>query len=485
MAEKYKATLEGIDLEIQDISDSFKKAIAKHEFPFLDGAKLEDMGQKAHVLRFRCFFFEENYDMHEDVIQLLEIQDLLELHHPKHGIVKGAIETLDVHHNSELSRTAEIDIGFVEHLRGEVTLTTNLTDVGSILENTFIAAKVEQMKELANDVHGILGIDSLKVLNKTLDSDLSFIDQFTDIVGKPRMFLNQIDTMIGTAQGVLNTITNPIRSLLTTYDYLYNTGSNKIFNMAGYLMNVISNTMERYSLNHNSRKIAPTRFTESFIEDINFFKNDTLPQTADHEMKQAAIDVFKKHVQISMVQQVALDLGYMYEADENVRETQKTIERNKSFDASGRYQKPESIIPQTIKGTYSTSEELKVSTLMTVNDIERALVNVRTEIQISINGARENIVLPILPPAAISEGMESESKIVDKFKELARELFIHANEVKLEIEKIIRVEIENETPLHLICLMYNLDYNAADRIHAINDIKAPSFTKGNIGIYSG
>jgi len=494
MPEKYKATLEGIDLEIQDITDSFKKSIAKHDFPFLDGARLEDMGQTAHVIRFRCFFYEENYDMHEDVIQLLELQDLLELHHPKHGIIKGSIESLDIHHNSEFLKTAEVDIGFVEQLRGEVSLIENLTDIGPIIESTFINAKIEQMKELSTDVYGILGEDALEILNVELDPDLGFVDQFTSIVGKPRMFLNQIDSMIGTAKAALNTITNPIRSLLTTYDYLYNTGSHMLFNMSSYMMDVISDTVERYSLSHNSRKIAPVRFTESFIEDVKTFKDVTLPQTANHEMKQAAIDVFKKHVQIIMAQQAALDLGYIYAADEKVRQIQKRIEKNKSFDVLGRFQKPDTITPQVIGGTYdissaplgsATPEEYKVSSLITIDEIERALTNVRTEIQVSVEGARENIVLPVLPPSAVGEGISKiEPQIIEQMKELARQLFLHANEIKLEREKIMKVEVENESPLHLICLKYGLDYNAADRIHAINNIENPNFTKGNIGIYA-
>jgi len=48
--------LAGIRIQFETLDDTFEKAIAQYNYPFADGADLEDMGQKARVIKFRCHF---------------------------------------------------------------------------------------------------------------------------------------------------------------------------------------------------------------------------------------------------------------------------------------------------------------------------------------------------------------------------------------------------------------------------------------------
>ena len=169
-------------LEIENIEDSFEKSIAQYEFPYRDGALLEDMGQKAHKIRFRCYFYNENYDSHIELIKFLEGKDLIEIAHPQYGIIIGKIETLSVRHDDR-ERTAEIDITFIENLRGEIHPLTYV-DVESAAEEAFIEGQDEQMEEFKDDAEEELGAEADEVLEKELDPDKGILEQFTDEIGR-------------------------------------------------------------------------------------------------------------------------------------------------------------------------------------------------------------------------------------------------------------------------------------------------------------
>ena len=76
-----------IVLEMETLDDTFDKAIARYEYPFADGADLEDMGQKAHCVKVRCYFWDNaaqaTYDDHIRLIELLAPKGFLEFNHPK------------------------------------------------------------------------------------------------------------------------------------------------------------------------------------------------------------------------------------------------------------------------------------------------------------------------------------------------------------------------------------------------------------------
>ena len=100
-------------------------------------------------------------------------------------------------------------------------------------------------------------------------------------------------------------------------------------------------------------------------------------------------------------------------------------------------------------------------------------MNVR-EIETTLYVAREMILTAVV----LSRQNES-------LKKTARLLLQHVNIIKLERERIIRITLDNEMPLHLVCLKYGLPCQAAERILAINNISNPNFVSGSIDIYAG
>jgi len=422
MADKYKATLHGIPLEIQDINDEFSKAIAKYEFPYRDGALLEDMGQKARTIKFRCYFYEESYEWHKSVITLLDYQGEVELMHPKYGMVKGSIESVSIRHDDR-EQTAEIDINFVEKLIGLEPDAQAHIEIESAVEACFVTGQAEQMDEYCADVTGELGVEAGTILSKVLDPAQSVLSQFTAISLTARNYLKQVDTYIATCRATLSVITNPANSLISTIEYGVN--------LPGLVIGSIAQAVERYAILYESLKTAPVRFCGSL--------------RTSFALLEAASGPFEKNTKIACSQRLAIELGYIYKSDESYRSQLKRSEKLKSFDALGNY-----------VGSGSASA------IMTINEIEQTLAAARTDLQAAVN---------------VSRGLQS-------LKDMARDLLEHVNKIKIEREKILTVEEDISIPLHLLCLKHGLPYNYAERVHAINNIRHPNFTQGNVRIYA-
>ncbi len=420
--DKYEARLDHFNLELENIEDSFEKSIAKYEFPYRDGALLEDMGLKARQVKIRCYFFEETYETHKEFLEHLKKKELFELLHPKYGLLKGSVESVSVRHDDR-KRTAEIDITFVENLITAVEPQRHV-NVEYSTEEAFQRGQFELIEEFESDVKDDLGTEAMDILTKELDPLKTITEQFSGISIKARGYLKDVDSYVSGLTGTMKDITNPVDSVLSIINF-----PNTI---AGITIGSLARTLERFVVLHDSLKLSPTRFLSSLK---NSFKS-----------MESLSSRFSKHTRIASAQRRALETAYIYRDDETKRQQVRRMEGIKSFDALGNYVKPEPVEP-----------------IMTINEIESTLADVRTDIQSSVD----------------------ESRQIESLKDMAVNLLVHVNDIKLEREKIVDVEIDNTMPLHLVCLKYGLPYNYAERIRSINHIKNPNFTPaGEVRIYA-
>jgi hypothetical protein len=203
--------------------------------------------------------------------------------------------------------------------------------------------------------------------------------------------------------------------------------------LPGIVIGTIARTLERYVSLYDTLRTSPTRFLSSLKGSFTSLADD------------AEESGFSKYVTIASAQRRALETAYIFRDDEDSRDVVKRLESTPSFDALGNYVKP------------GSTEEI-----LTVDEIETILADVRTDIQEAVD---------------LSRNMTS-------LKSTAADLLFHVNEIKLERDKITTVTTQNTLPLHLLCLKYNLPYNYADRVNSINRIKNPSFTPaGEVKIY--
>lgn len=419
----YPAQLDGYNLEIETLDDTFEKSIVRHEFPKKDGALLEDMGQKARTVTIRCYFWDHGdhltYADHVDFINHLKSTQLSELIHPQYGRMDGMVERFAVRHDDR-DLTAEVDIAFVENLRGDLEDVV-YEDVEAVIEAAAGDAWNEQLAAFAADIKAKLGGEAVGILGKALLEGQSIYSQFQGFSQKAKSYIKQVDTLVTTLEADLTGIANPANSLVATIDFGVN--------LPGRVIGAVARCVERYIILNDSVKTAPARFLAN--------------------LDQARIDLesragFVKELQIGFAIQAAQVVATVYKDDETARRRVRKSEQSQSFDTLGNY-----------IGSATTE------TILTVTDLETSLAKIRTMIQQALDQDRS----------------------VDALKTMAASLLSHVNTIKLERDRIITVQLDNPMPLHLVCHRYGLDYHYAERINSINRIKNPNFTAGEVQIY--
>lgn len=395
---QYQAEIDGFLIECVTISDGLRKAIVKHEPLNRDGAFLEDMGLSARSISFRSYWLKNNYENHVAFLKSLESREISEFIHPIYGTIQGKVESANVIHDDGYD-SCEIDIVFIEHL----STLSELSYVPAVVDETesaFTEGQEEQIGEAEEDL-----------INQRLS------------------ILSQIESTIAVFEGTLVTVTNPANSIISTINY----GTS----LPGRLVEAVANMVERYALAYKTAVTAPAAFLSRL--------NSAYTQLMSSFSGSGNLDtILHKHISISCAQQYALQAAYVYDGDEEQRETQKTAEGLQTFDAEGHYHEPPAY-----------------QAVMNILEIEQTLAAVRIFIQGIIDQHRE----------------------IEALKKLSAALLSHVKRVKLNIENIIEVTVTGIIPLHILCLQYGQPYALAERIMAINNFKNPNYITGPVNIY--
>ncbi|MDA8428942.1 MAG: DNA circularization N-terminal domain-containing protein [Geobacteraceae bacterium] len=427
----YDAAIDGIPLEIETLDDAFEASIARHEFPYKDGALLENMGQKARTVTIRCYFWDDGshltYNDHIKLVNHLKDKALFKLTHPMYGTMQGMIERVGVRADDR-ELTAEVDITFVENMRQDLS-EVEYQDVETAADQAVIDAQDEQMDQFKADAQDGLGAEAPEINDQELDPGQGILEQFSGVSQKARAWLKEVDSAVATFEGALNEMTQPANSLIATINY----GTK----LPGRVIGSIAKMVDRYVALYNTVTTAPSRFLRNLRSAIN-----SLIVTSGFSSR------MKRRIRVAAAIQGAHAVAQYYAADEKQRQVLRRLEKQTTFDVQGRYLNPPIAEP-----------------VYTVNELEASLAESRDMIQ----------------EAIASDGGRS----IQSLKAIARVILDHVNNIKLEREKIITVRLDNPMPLHIICLRYGLDYHYAERLSAINSIPRPNFTDGAVRIYIG
>jgi prophage DNA circulation protein len=425
----YAAQLDNIWLEIETLDDQFESAISRHEFPFKDGALLENMGQKARTVAIRCYFWDDGkhqtYDDHVKLINHLKEKNLFELIHPMYGSMFGMIERVGVRADDR-QMTAEVDITFVENLREDIS-EFRYEDVVVAADQAVVDTQDEQMNQFEDELQDELGAEATAINNVELDPEQGILEQFSGISQKARAVVKQIDAAVAAFESTLNDVTQPVNSLIATVNY----GTK----LPGRVIGSIAKMVDRYVTLYKTVTGAPSRFMRNLRSAINNLIS-TLPLSSR----------MRKHLLVAVSTQGAHAVAQYYATDETQRQILRRLEKQSTFDVTGRYLNPPIAEP-----------------VYTVNELEASVLISREMLQEAID----------------SDGGRS----ISSLKVMARVLVDHISNIKLEREKIITIDLDNPMPLHLVCLRYGLDYHYAERLVAINSIPRPNFTGGSLQIY--
>ncbi|MCX5828765.1 MAG: DNA circularization N-terminal domain-containing protein [Deltaproteobacteria bacterium] len=435
----------GLSLEMETIEDTFEKAIAQYDYPYADGVDLEDMGQKAHKLRMRCYFYDnaeqKTYGYHILLLNDLASRDLIDLMHPKYGLLEGKIESFIVQHDDR-QRCAVVDIVFVEQMRATYEGGAPPLYVQAKVETAFSDGQKQQAAKLASDIKAALPPPDKSIIEKILDRSKALLAQVQEYSNKTRAFVGAVEGYIATSEAIVNQVMSPVNSLQATISYAEN--------LPGRILGSNAGIVERVALLYTSLKNFPTRFIkqldsafDDMLDSLTSF-NPTDPTPAK--------EIMATHLEIACAQRLALEAAQIYAADDDAF-------RGGSGEKSvGMVYANADQAAEESSGSISTSS----FQIMNIQELEETLAIVRNRIERAVAKARE----------------------MDSLKQMAEALLIQVNRVRLERERMMKVVLDNPMPLHLVCLKYGLPYTDAERLLKVNRIRNPNFTAGEVYVYA-
>ena len=314
-------TLNGYEIQMETIEDTFPKAIAQYEYPYADGADLEDMGQKAHTLKIRCYFWDdeeqETYGDHIELINSLKDKELIDFVHPKYGLMQVKIESIAVMHN-DLKRTAQLDISIIEQMQEDTEAEDNESVLASS-EQAYIDGQDQQQDKLSSDIKNKLPAQDAGVVSKILDPDTGLLAQVQEYTNKTRSFVGGVEGYISTAEAVVNQVVSPVNSLQATIIYAES--------LPGRILGSLSGAVEKVALLYTSLRDFPGIFL-SRLDDAFDDLQDTFKAFGNDP-------VMNDHLEIACAQRMALEAATIYAADEqaykdgdqimNIRQLEETL----------------------------------------------------------------------------------------------------------------------------------------------------------------
>lgn len=108
------ASFRGAPFEVLRTRDRGEHAVVEHEYPYRDGAEVEDMGRKARRISITAAVWGKDYETAlERLIKALDERGPAELVHPVFGPVKAQALPWDITHEAERPDYAEVALEFV------------------------------------------------------------------------------------------------------------------------------------------------------------------------------------------------------------------------------------------------------------------------------------------------------------------------------------------------------------------------------------
>lgn len=417
MAEEAReCTLGPWNLKLVSIGDEISHAIAETQYPYKNGADLEDMGVNAELLRFSCVLTNDDYKENYQSLRnwfLSYFATPIELIHPDHGTLNGYPQNVSFN-NDRRKRFAQFDFEF--KIAGIQPDIQDFTDPTEVCEEEAKAVNVEVQAALAEEMQRA-GVPDVP------GDDWSLLDYWGAMGDAARSFASGVSGALGRIQGVIETVKAPLDALNTTIDY--------VDSLSGSL----TGSLQRFcdSLTALGRKAGSSSGTSVLASIF----TERLASFIDTPVYASLATIAASTLACETARQISEDEVKMGESI--------AAESVVSDDAVG---KP--IAADTIEPFIMTPETL-----------ENSLAAVREFI---------NRVLPV-------------SKSPGRLKKMAATLTESILKLKMEYMTTRTVKVEYETPLHKILLDNGLNYKAAERVCALNNVKNPTFMKGEVLVY--
>lgn len=109
-----EATFRGVVFDCVSTTDDAPHAMVEHEYPYVDGADVENMGLKARQIAVQAAFYGDDYEVRlMQFIELLDSQGGGDLVHPVFGTFNVMVASHKIAHEAENVDEAHVDITFI------------------------------------------------------------------------------------------------------------------------------------------------------------------------------------------------------------------------------------------------------------------------------------------------------------------------------------------------------------------------------------
>lgn len=175
-----RASFDGIEFDVAEVTDSLGRRLARHNFPWRDGADLDDMGAKEREVSLRAIFFGNDYLINLDLITRAHFSgETAVFVHPVFGEFDAKIESMSITHSVDASNYAEVDIAIVQ----------DGIDV-------FLPELQESKEALKDEIETLAGEIGIEATLLELSKSTSFVDDIGNFIDGITDFVGDIDRQI-------------------------------------------------------------------------------------------------------------------------------------------------------------------------------------------------------------------------------------------------------------------------------------------------
>ena len=423
MAEGKIAQLGPWKLKLVSIDDDISHAISETVYPYKNGADLEDMGVNPEAFKFSGILSNKEYDKNYKSLRkwfLSIFSKPVEFFHPDHDTLYGYPKNASFH-NDRRRHFCEFTFDFeVAEIQPD---TQSYTDP--------YEANFEEAKALNEEVQVEVAetMQQAGVPDVEGSSDWSLIDVWGSLGDYAREFAENTSKAMNKLLGAIETVKAPIDAINSAIDY--------VDSLSGTLTKAIQGCCDSFvglSRRVTARKGRSRASVATLVTDLS---------TMLASLNEAPASVQASFATIA-ASTVATETAKLISDDEKKMGESISAESVELDDAEGR----------------PLADETQPY-LLTPNDLEDTLAISREFIQKFL-------------PVAVSP---------HRLKKQAATLADAVLRIKMECMTTKTLDLSHDTPLHKIALDNGLNYKAAERLCALNDVKNPTFMNGKVLVY--
>ncbi|MDP3841048.1 MAG: DNA circularization N-terminal domain-containing protein [Oxalobacteraceae bacterium] len=220
------ASFRGILFEVVSTGDDIERAIVSHEYPYVDGANVEDMGRAARRISMTAVFYGDDYEIQlQQFLGAIDTPGAAELIHPIFGSINAQFVRTSIPHEAMLPDQTRITLEFVESalrsvLFDRVLPLQQVEAVNEAADNALAAAQ----SRFASDIGGALNLPAL--LRDQLSADMlgvmdtmrGYCDQLIEARGWLASGVYYLNNPIAFVDDLTGGLISRLKALLTPID---------------------------------------------------------------------------------------------------------------------------------------------------------------------------------------------------------------------------------------------------------------------------